>query len=108
MINNKSFKVRYIGADDENILDRYMSILSSDKNLDFKDNHFIISEESALKIKSELPNEYYSMKEVFEKLPINDVGQFLKLSLFPYQKDVVKFCLQKKNGIIVLPCGSGK
>lgn len=108
MINNKSFKVRYIGADDENILDRYMSILSSDKNLDFKDNHFIISEESALKIKSELPNEYYSMKEIFEKLPINDVGQFLKLSLFPYQKDVVKFCLQKKNGIIVLPCGSGK
>lgn len=108
MIKKKSYKVRFIGTDNETILDRYMNILSSDKNLGFKDGHFIVSEESASRIKDEIPDGCYSIQEVFEELPNNDIGQFLKLSLFPYQKDIVKFCIQKKNGIIVLPCGSGR
>lgn len=108
MIDKKSYKIRFIGTEDENILDKYMSILSSDKNLDFKDKHFIISEESMRRIRNEIPDKFYSIGEAHEELPNEDVGQFLKLGLFPYQKDVVRFCIQKKNGIIVLPCGAGK
>ena len=35
-------------------------------------------------------------------------GSGLKLSLFNYQEEVVNFCLNKKDALIVLPCGSGK
>lgn len=37
-----------------------------------------------------------------------EVGSQMKLPLFPYQKEVVSFCLEKKDALIVLPCGSGK
>ena len=39
---------------------------------------------------------------------IGKVGSSMKLPLFPYQEEVVRFCLEKRNALIVLPCGSGK
>lgn len=38
----------------------------------------------------------------------NDFETGLKLSLYPYQKDIVKFCYDAGKALIVSPCGSGK
>lgn len=37
-----------------------------------------------------------------------DMGADMKLSLYNYQKEVIKFCLDAETAIICLPCGSGK
>ena len=37
-----------------------------------------------------------------------NVGENLKLPLYDYQKQVVKFAVDSENSLIVLPCGSGK
>ena len=41
-------------------------------------------------------------------ITVGEVGNQMKLPLFPYQKEAVSFCLEKKDALIVLPCGSGK
>lgn len=41
-------------------------------------------------------------------ITVGEVGNQMKLPLFPYQKETVSFCLEKRSALIVLPCGSGK
>lgn len=50
-------------------------------------------------------------KEAPVKRVISDyetMGIGLKLPLYLYQKEIVKFCLDTEKALIVLPCGSGK
>ena len=37
-----------------------------------------------------------------------DIGQAMKLQPYDYQKEVIKFCLDAENTLIVAPCGSGR
>ena len=37
-----------------------------------------------------------------------DIGKNLKLPLYDYQKQLVKFAIDAKNALIVAPCGAGK
>lgn len=36
------------------------------------------------------------------------MGSMMKLQPYPYQKDIIKFCVDAKTALIVSPCGSGK
>lgn len=50
-------------------------------------------------------------KEETSKHVITDyenMGSELKLSLYPYQKEIVKFCFDTEKVLICSPCGSGK
>lgn len=40
--------------------------------------------------------------------PIRAFNYNSHINLYPYQKDAVMAALQRKNGILVMPCGSGK
>lgn len=48
----------------------------------------------------------FDIKHVIENT--DDVGCGLKLQPFPYQKEAIKFTLDVKEALIVLPCGTGK
>ena len=37
-----------------------------------------------------------------------NMGSHLKLEPYEYQKEIIKFCLDKENALIVAPCGAGK
>lgn len=37
-----------------------------------------------------------------------NMGSHLKLEPYVYQKEIIKFCLEKENALIVAPCGAGK
>lgn len=36
------------------------------------------------------------------------MGSMMKLQPYPYQKEIIKFCLDAKTALIVSPCGSGR
>lgn len=38
----------------------------------------------------------------------SNIGRYMKLSPYDYQKKVTKFCLKQDNALIVAPCGAGK
>lgn len=38
----------------------------------------------------------------------SSMGEGLKLELYSYQKEITKFCIERKNALIVAPCGAGK
>ena len=37
-----------------------------------------------------------------------NMGSHLKLEPYKYQKEIIKFCLDRENALIVAPCGAGK
>ena len=101
------YQVRYMG-NDCNEFDRLIAIMSSDKSFSFNNGDWIITGTTLdliLNKHSILDLEYSLNSNIAIE---NDIGSDLKFSLFPYQKDVVSFCLDKGKSIIVLPCGAGK
>lgn len=51
-----------------------------------------------------------ALEEVKEKIvtDYSNVGEDLKLPLYDYQKQLIKFSIDAKNALIVAPCGAGK
>ena len=49
---------------------------------------------------------YTELQELIKTIP--KPGGSLKLPLFPYQEDIVSFCLEKKRALIAAVCGLGK
>lgn len=96
--------VKFIGTDLQD-RDKYLSIINKDRSLTYKDDQFYVSEETVSELKKELNNKFTIIRP---EIDADDIGSELKLSLYPYQKDVVKFCLEHQYGILVLPCGAGK
>lgn len=39
---------------------------------------------------------------------LDAIGETMKLKPFMYQKEAIKFSLDKRNALIILPCGSGR
>ena len=97
--------VKYIGSD-SNLFDQFAWIIGHDNNSKYDDNKFwLITDDTYNKLLDIIPQ---SDLELQNKIDVNDIGNEMKLSLYPYQKDVAQFCLNKSHGIIVLPCGAGK
>ena len=56
----------------------------------------------------EAPKLYYENAEEKIVVDYENVGEDLKLPPYEYQKQLIKFCLDTENALIVAPCGSGK
>ena len=41
-------------------------------------------------------------------IPIDTIGDRMKLSPYPYQKDGIKYSVEQLNALLVCPCGAGK
>ena len=103
------FLVSYINDKSSEEYQEFIKIINDDDLLDLVDGKWLIGAETLQKLHA-LQNFKTSIR--VEEAPITIspyfIGQDLKLSLFPYQKEVVEYCLNKRKAIIVLPCGSGK
>lgn len=71
------------------------------------------------KIEEKIPDQQVSFptdikqeeKDIFNDKTITDyehMGEGLKLSLYRYQKEIVKFCYDTEKVLLVAPCGAGK
>ena len=84
--------VKYIGSD-SNLFDQFAWIIGHDNNSKYDDNKFwLITDDTYNKLLDIIPQ---SDLELQNKIDVNDIGNEMKLSLYPYQKDVVQFCLNK-------------
>lgn len=103
------FLVSYINDKSSEEYQEFIKIINDDDLLDLVDGKWLIGAETLQKLHA-LQNFKTSIR--VEEAPVtispDSIGQDLKLSLFPYQKEVVEYCLNKRKAIIVLPCGSGK
>lgn len=106
LFSNNKYAVSFAG-NDLNTFDIFISIINQDKDLSFKDSKWIVSSITKDKLEKELKSDSYFIEKIEDTVQ-PEVGKFLKLNLYPYQKDIVEFCLNNKKGIIVAPCGSGK
>lgn len=103
------FLVSFVGSDPD-IFDTYIKIVGQDKGAEYKNGAFILSKITRDKIKEAVPAGDISFEQYEEIEPqeITEIGLDLKLSPYPYQKDVIRYCLDRQKAIIVSPCGSGK
>jgi len=107
-MSNK-YIISYSGKNPENF-DKFITLINSDEDNEYHKKQWLISQKTYDNILKEIPlNELDFKGEDLSSLKEdNEIGKDLKLKLFPYQKEVVRFCLSKNKAIIVLPCGSGK
>lgn len=103
---HNKYAVSFAG-NDKDTFDTFISIVNNDEGLSFKNQKWIISSATKDKLEKSLDPDSYFIENA-EDTSSPEVGKFLKLNLYPYQKDIVEFCLKKGKGIIVAPCGSGK
>ncbi len=99
--------VKYVGSSSEEF-DRYLLIVNKDDSASYRDGGWILSEDSICKIKEDFNTDSFNISSISSAEPEDDIGKELKLSPFPYQRDIIKYCLEKQKAIIVAPCGAGK
>lgn len=103
--------IKYTGNDVKE-LDNFLFFVTTDPKSRFDDDGWIVSLETLELIKANIKS--YSFKEYVDKFNVKknnpdfEVGKSIKLSLYPYQKEIVLYCLEKLCAIVALPCGSGK
>lgn len=106
----EKFLISFVGSDPE-IFDSYIKIVGQDKGAEYKSGAFILSAKTCDKIKKVIPSNSIKISECKEEKTskeILEIGSELKLSPYPYQKDIIRYCLENEHAIIVSPCGSGK
>ena len=99
--------VKYVGSSSEEF-DRYLLIVNKDDSASYRDGGWILSEDSVCKIKEGFNTDSFNISSISSAESEDDIGKELKLSPFPYQRDIIKYCLEKQKAIIVAPCGAGK
>ena len=100
--NGDRYELKYIGTDLSSFLKIMINIPTKKRNFTTK---CWTVEEKDLEILQQ------HMQVVFD-IPHdinvnNEIGNTLKLKPFPYQKEAIQFALEKKNALLVLPCGAG-
>lgn len=96
------FVVKFAGP--EQCLLSFTGILGNtkDKTYDFALGKWRVGKQGKAFLKSKEQSVVDAWKKAY------DFETGLKLSLYPYQKDIVKFCYDAGKALIVSPCGSGK
>jgi len=97
--------------EDKKFFNVFSSILGkiSDKRYDFNFGTWLVREETKDYLLSEekkIVGEDKKLPKPVKKIP--DITEGLKLQPYPYQKEVIRFCVAQEKTLIVLPCGSGK
>lgn len=77
---------------------RLMNELIKNRTFDKEANGWIVPDLKEL-------GEYFYLDSEEE---LADIGSTMKLTPYPYQKEAIKFCLDNKHALLVLPCGAGK
>lgn len=82
--------------------DKFLAVVGKDPDKKFINNRWIISKASLEHILELLPEQYLNIMPVFQ------IGDEMKLPLYPYQRDVAEFGVTNGSSLLVLPCGAGK
>lgn len=107
------YRLRFIGETIE--LSNYVNVMVYDKHVHFNiiTKQWEISEE-------DLPEFISNYKDIIESVihekpkilrydkALDEIGLTMKLKPYVYQREAIKFALDKQNALIILPCGSGK
>lgn len=105
IVKNSKYKIKYIGSVEKNLNSFFAFVTSLNEAKAMGKGYWQVKSEELENILKIIDSSELDYSLICDE---NDIGSELKLQLFPYQKDVVKYCLNTKNAIIVLPCGSGK
>lgn len=92
------------------IFDQYISIIGRDKESKYKTGKWILKPDTVNKLIETIPDKNIIIEEYQDTVTQEefDIGNVIKADLYPYQRDVVEYCLKNKKAIIVAPCGAGK
>lgn len=107
------YRLRFIG--DPVDLSNYLNVMVYDQNVHFNiiTKQWEINEENL----HDFINTYeHLIESVIHKTPkittydkaLDEIGLTMKLRPYMYQREAIKFALDKQNALIILPCGSGK
>lgn len=109
----RRYKVVFTGSLNE--LVDFLNIVMNDDCVEFNmmSGFWEIQEESLNYFLSKYPNlsipiEHKKVKIKKYDKALEDIGSTMKLKPYYYQKEAIKFALDKQNALIILPCGSGK
>lgn len=110
---HKRYRVKFIGQ--ENNLHKYLEIVVHDPFVyfNFSSGFWEISESNINEFLSSYKDlsieiEANKPKIVRYDKALDEIGLTMKLKPYMYQREAIKFALDKKNALIILPCGSGK
>lgn len=108
-VEDKKYLVSFIGTDLD-ILDKYLYIVGKDKGARYRAGKWLLSQSTVDHILTDIPeNDILIEKPTLIDITNGmDIGSRLKLPPYPYQKDIIEYCIKNKKAIIVSPCGSGK
>lgn len=103
------YLVSFIG-NDVDIFDRYISIVSQDKEAKYKSGKWIMTSDTVNKILNTIPEASITIEKYTDVIEDKDIeiGKVIKANLYPYQKEIAEYCLKNQKAIIVAPCGAGK
>lgn len=105
----KLYLASFVG-NDLDLFDQFLYIVGKDKGARYKAGKWLLSQSTINNILATIPEKNLSVEqpELIDLASYSDIGSTLKLSLYPYQKDIVEYCVKNKKAIIVAPCGCGK
>ena len=110
---HKRYRVKFIGQ--ENNLHKYLEIVVHDPFVyfNFSSGFWEINKDDVNEFLSnhkDLDIEVESKKPKIVRYDkaLDEIGLTMKLKPYMYQREAIKFALDKKNALIILPCGSGK
>lgn len=109
---NKTYRVKFIGSNEE--LYNFLKVVVHDKFVyfNFFNRCWEIREEDLDDFLMLYNNMDISIErrtaamQDYEK-SLEHIGNSMKLKPYMYQREAIKFSLEKENALIILPCGSG-
>lgn len=107
------YKVNFIGAPKD--IGKYLEIVVHDpvvyfnfSNKVWEINEYYIQDFISRHSHIKIPIENKKPKIVRYDKALDDIGNTMKLKPYLYQREAIKFALDKHKALIILPCGSGK
>jgi SNF2 family DNA or RNA helicase len=113
-LKNNYYVVRFKGEKRQftEYINKVMSIPS--KKYNFDEKCWMIPKEDIVMLQTRFKDILY-LEQVDNCVPkkvnaseYQNIGAMMKLQPYDYQKQAIKFAIDQKNALIILPCGSGK
>lgn len=100
---NKYYSLKYLGQNKIE-LSHIMEEIAKDKSMKFKNGKWIVSENTMTTIMNKFDSSNFSIEEIIQLGTDLNEG----FSLYPYQKDIVQFCINRNSALVAAGCGCGK
>lgn len=82
--------------------DKFLFVVGKDNTKKFISGRWVISKRTLEYVLDTVPEKYLDI------MPVFNIGEEMKLPLYPYQRDVAEFGVMNGSSLLVLPCGAGK